>query len=211
MIVIERNLDYKNKKWLFHQYAELEKSMRNIGKICNVDHTSILYFLKKFNIKREIPNYKNKFWLNNEYTNLKKSTIEIGKICNVSKQLIRYWLKKFDIETRSISETNKGRKISIEWRENISKSMIGKNGDKSRNWKGGISKYKTIHDNVRNRKIKTGICNICKKPEFYNGLGKLELSNITGKLIDDVNNFQWVHHKCHVNWDIKNKIIHKKI
>ncbi|KKL23948.1 hypothetical protein LCGC14_2420250, partial [marine sediment metagenome] len=47
------------------------------------------------------------------------------------------------------------------------------------------------------------LCEICGKQ------GKLELSNITGKLIRDVNNFQWVHRSCHRKYDFNNKIIHK--
>lgn len=195
---------YRNKDWLFNQYIKLEKTMKEIGKMCNVDSSTILSWLKRFNIKRETPIYKNKKWLKHQYNKLEKSTMEIGKICNVSTPTILNWLKKFDIPRRSLSESTK-----LQYQKYPEK-IEERSGDKNPNWKNGISKYQTVHTNIRNHKIKTNVCDICKKPENYDKkYGKLELSNMTGKLIDDVDNFQWVHHKCHVDYDKKNNIVHE--
>ena len=43
--------NYKDKNWLFNQYIELKKSMKEIGKLCNVNGGAIHYWLKKFNIE----------------------------------------------------------------------------------------------------------------------------------------------------------------
>lgn len=83
-------------------------------------------------------------------------------------------------------------------------------GNKSGAWKGGIAIYTTIHVWIRNHKPNPKICDICGLPEYYNEkLGKLELSNKTGKLIRDINNFQWAHHSCHFWYDKENKIVHE--
>ena len=72
-------------------------------------------------------------------------------------------------------------------------------GDKNYGWKGDGAGSSAIHNWIRKNKPKPLNCEIC-------GLsGKLELSNKTGKLIRDVDNFQWVHHKCHFRYDHENK------
>lgn len=197
----EKNYSYRNEKWLFNQYIELEKSIRQISKICTVSFNAIRYWLIKFNIKIRTNSESNKIMQNKPEVKKKHSESMKGK-------------KKSEEHKRKIGESMKKQhkkypekwKRSEEFKNQQSERM---KGDKNPNWRGGSSKYKIIHRNIRKRKIETGICNICKKPEFYNGLGKLELSNITGKLIDNVDNFQWAHHKCHKNWDIKNKIFHE--
>ena len=74
---------YKNKEWLKKEYET--KTTREIAKICNTNHQTILYWLNKFNISKRYgkesrlgkkvinPNvdytkpYRNKEWLENEY------------------------------------------------------------------------------------------------------------------------------------------------
>lgn len=68
--------------------------------------------------------------------------------------------------------------------------------------------YHIIHKYVRENLPKTGICNICGKPENYKNLGKLEISNKTGKLIWNLDNYQWGHKKCHKKYDKDNNILH---
>lgn len=72
-----------------------------------------------------------------------------------------------------------------------------------------VAKYPTIHVWVNENISKTGICNLCGKPEFYENLGKLVISNKTGLLIWDLNNFQWAHRSCHIKYDRENKIVHE--
>ncbi len=83
---------------------------------------------------------------------------------------------------------------------------------KQQNWNYVENLYGKIHSWVGKRKPKPKNCEICGLPEFYNNkLGKLELSNKTGKLIKDVDNFQYVHASCHRKYDRENKIIHEGI
>ena len=103
-----------------------------------------------------------------------------------------------------------------EVREKKSKALSGENspnygkfGKESANWRGGIAEYSALHKWLNIHMPKTGICNICGLPEFYNDLGPLEKSNKTGKLIRDINNFQWAHVPCHKKYDIENNIIHE--
>lgn len=64
-------------------------------------------------------------------------------------------------------------------------------------------KYQAIHNWIKKNKPKPENCEICGKP------GKLELSNKTGKLIRDIDNFQWIHCSCHKNYDINNNLFHE--
>jgi len=63
-----------------------------------------------------------------------------------------------------------------------------------------------LHQWIKKHKPKSETCEICGKPENHEKLGKLELSNKTGKFIKNINNFQWAHHLCHKRYDINNKI-----
>lgn len=86
----------------------------------------------------------------------------------------------------------------------------GKFGKESSAYKDGSGLYTSIHDWIRNNKSKPELCELCGLPEFYNSkLGRLELSNKTGKLIRDINNFQYVHHSCHFKFDKDNDILHE--
>ena len=70
-------------------------------------------------------------------------------------------------------------------------------------WKGDKAGYSAIHYWVQRYKPKPEACEICGKD------GRLELSNKTGKLIRDINNFQYVHKSCHIKYDIENEIKHQ--
>lgn len=191
MIVKERNLDYKDKNWLFNQYSELKKSMKEIGRICEVSYGTIQYFLKKFDIKIRSMSESQKG---------KKQSEETKKKRSVS-------MKKYIQEHPEIWEK------SEETKNKISKSHKGKYvGDKNPNWKGDNAGYHPKHVWLRKNKPKPEVCDICGLPEYYNdNLGKLRLSNKTGKLIRDINNFQWVHESCHKWYDKENKIIHEGV
>lgn len=69
--------------------------------------------------------------------------------------------------------------------------------------------YVSLHQWITKNKPKTRICEICGLPENHKKLGLLQLSNKTGKLIKDINNFQWVHPFCHRRYDTENKIKHE--
>lgn len=81
--------------------------------------------------------YKNKEWLTNQYHIEKLSFSQIGKICNISQGTIYYWMKKLGIFSRTISEANKGRVFSKEWKLNM--------------WKARDLKYKRENSLHRNK------------------------------------------------------------
>lgn len=93
--------------------------------------------------------YQDKEWLYQKYIVKKLSMQKIAILCKVSYMPIHYWLKKLHITIRSISETNLGRHHSEETKRRISEANKGKRtGDKSYNWKGGVT---SINDRNRNR------------------------------------------------------------
>ena len=69
--------------------------------------------------------------------------------------------------------------------------------------------YFSLHKWVKDNKPKTKNCEICGLPENNEKLGLLQLSNKTGKLIKDINNFQWSHNICHRKYDKENEIDHE--
>ena len=107
--------------------------------------------------------------------------------------------------------TDKTRKIMSVLKKGEKNWMYGKYGRECVNWKEDEAEYAAIHARVRKRKPKPENCDICGLPEFYENLGKLELSDMTGLCLDDDDNFQYAHHSCHVNYDKENNIIHVKL
>jgi len=49
---MSKNRRYRDKKWLSDKYLKEKLSLQQIAKLCNVDHKTIYYWLKKFNIPR---------------------------------------------------------------------------------------------------------------------------------------------------------------
>ena len=157
--------------------------------------------------------YKDKGWLENQYITLRKSSITISKECNCSKKTILDWLKKFNIERRSLSEShigqiawNKGKKGLVNFSEETKEKMRhsahrGKNHHK---WKGDKVNVDGLHQWISRYKQKLDKCEICGSLQDKNGKTGLELSNITGNYERNINDFQWAHHSCHVNYDIEN-------
>lgn len=60
-------------------------------------------------------------------------------------------------------------------------------------------KYTTLHDRMRKGKKKPLQCEICKRE------GVLDLANISGEYLEDVNDWMFLCRKCHVNFDKKQK------
>jgi len=63
--------------------------------------------------------------LENRYSAKRKSICQIANKFNCSPQNIFYFLKKYGIAIRSGSESHKGKKLTIKWKENISKGCKG--------------------------------------------------------------------------------------
>ena len=100
--------NYKERNWLYHQYIELEKSLIQIAKECNVSDNVIYYWMVKFNISRRTiseamqiyrgpKRYRNKEWMCKQYTDLKKTPREISELCNCSIPTIVKYLRRFNM------------------------------------------------------------------------------------------------------------------
>lgn len=79
--------------------------------------------------------------------------------------------------------------------------------EKNWRWKGDDVGYASLHIWVKRRKQKPVVCEMCNyfPPE--------DLSNISGEYRRDVDDFQWLCTKCHLNFDrqIRNTIKIKQI
>lgn len=178
-----------------------------------------------------------KDWLHNQYITQNKSIPQIEVEFNIPRSTIHYNLKKYEIPTRSISESTKiamnrpeVKKKQIEGlntpevkrkrkeynqrpevrkaRSEIMKARAISN-ENHPHWKGDNVGYKALHKWIKKEKPKPKLCELCGEPEYYKSFGKFQLSNKTGKLIRDTNNFQWVHQVCHSKYDGFNGIIHE--
>jgi hypothetical protein len=97
------------KNQLENLYLDKKLSLSQIGERFYCQGTNILYWLKKFKIKRRPAYWKKvdipKKVLKDLYLNKKMSSLKIaGKLGNVNARTIRKKLKKFGIPTRSLSE-----------------------------------------------------------------------------------------------------------
>lgn len=68
-------------------------------------------------------------------------------------------------------------------------------GPKNPMWMGGEAGYKAIHMWVRNHKKEVKYCERCKKAPPY------DLANISGRYYRNVNDFQWLCRRCHMESD----------
>lgn len=110
---------YKNKDWLYDQYWNQEKSMREIAEEYEVSYITILRWMKKLNIERrpisdsisiiwgknKDVRYRNRDWLYEQYIIQKKSTKKIAKECNTQSGTILRWMDRYNIQTRTYSES----------------------------------------------------------------------------------------------------------
>lgn len=122
------NLSYRNRNWLYNQYVVRWKSAAQIGRECDVDSTTICYWLKKFQIERT-GLYMDGSWLYYKYIDEKFSTRKIAELCDVSQPTIITYMKGYGISRRGASESmlgvGKGKIISEKQRQCISKARTG--------------------------------------------------------------------------------------
>lgn len=111
---------------------------------------------------------------------------------------------------------NLGRSHTEESKQKISKSLMGHPGamkgkhhteetkqkmalskfnDKNPNWKGDDVGYCSIHEWIKNRKVKTDLCEQCKKNP------PCDLANISGEYKRDVSDYEWLCRSCHMELD----------
>ena len=140
--------------------------------------------------------YDNKEWLYEQYWILKKSIRDIAKECNCSTTPIIKRLKDFKIKIRSSKEglnTERSKKLRSEINKGSKNPMFNK-------FKEDVS-YNGIHWWVRKNKLKPEVCEICHKS------GKLELSNKTHTISRNLEDWQWIHHKCHYQYDLEHNLL----
>ena len=49
-----KRMIYKNKDWLYEQYWDEEKTLKQVGEMCGVDGVTIFNWMKKFDINRRV-------------------------------------------------------------------------------------------------------------------------------------------------------------
>lgn len=122
--------------------------------------------------------------------------IDCGK--QISRNAIRCkpCSKKGDLQTLETrlknSLGNLGRKRSNETKKKLS---ISKQTEKNPMWKGDKVGYISLHEWIKNHKVKPKFCEECKKNKPY------DLANISGNYKRDVNDFEWLCRKCHMKKD----------
>jgi len=73
-------------------------------------------------------------------------------------------------------------------------------GNKNPMWKGDKVGYDSLHEWIRNHKLKPNLCGECKKKKPY------DLANISGKYKRDIDDFEWLCRSCHMKRDYKNGV-----
>ena len=100
-----------SKELLEDLYLNQKLSLSQIGKKFDCESTNILYWMKKFKIKRRPSNYRkidiSKELLKKLYWDQNLSTMQIGKILNLDARLIRKKMDKLGIKKRTLSEAGR--------------------------------------------------------------------------------------------------------
>ena len=74
-----------------------------------------------------------------------------------------------------------------------------RNNENNPNWKGDDAKYHAIHRWVRINKPKPKRCEICRKEK------KLQIANLSGNYLRDINDYKYLCISCHAKFDGYNK------
>ncbi len=143
--------------------------------------------------------YDCRAWLYIQYWLLDKSLDEIAKECNLNnKSPIWNRLKKFKIPTRSQKDV-----IKLEsYRKKLRKANLGNKNPMFGKFKENVS-YGGIHWWVKRNKPKPEKCEICNKNV------KLELSSKNHIISRNLDDWQWVCHKCHYNHDLEKGLLNR--
>lgn len=128
---------YYGSKRLLNMAAILQNMSRNEkGQFERGTRNAIKTEFKKGQHWREPKPYWKKEWLYNEYVVKERSLGEIAADFNVTEPAIRFWARKHGIPTRTTSEARSIKYWGLPGEKN---GMHGRYGDKSPNWKGGVS------------------------------------------------------------------------
>lgn len=99
-------------------------------------------------------------------------------------------ISKNALRCKSCSNINRAGKYkhSLEARKRVQ-------NENNPNWKGTHVSYVALHAWVRRHKPKTDLCENCDKRK------PLELANISGTYERDVNDYEWLCRRCHMEKD----------
>ena len=128
---------------------------------------------------------------------IKKKCLICGKVYFVKPS--RELKSKFcSPECRSLSKIGKPSWSKWLTKKN-NKSLMGTSnkmmGEKNPMWKGDDVGYGKLHEWIKSRKPKPKLCVRCEKRVAF------DLANISGKYKRDVNDFEWLCKKCHMEED----------
>ena len=176
---------------LYRKYIIKQKSTTQIGKELNVDHKTILNWLKKYNIPiRE----KSKAWLGKKFLEEHREKISEG--------LVGHKITGETIE--KIRKSNLGKKRSKETRKKIHKALI-------KNWKNKEYREKQIKAILKGlfkrptsyeQKI-IGLCKEFNLPFDYTGDGKVIINYVNPDFIDNNGSKKIIETYCNY-WHPKN-------
>jgi len=90
--------------------------------------------------------------------------------------------------------------LTKETHTGLMRISLGKMNEKNSQWKGDKVKYISLHNWTRRHKPQPELCENCKEFPPY------DLANISGNYKRDINDFEWLCRRCHMNKDgrIKN-------
>lgn len=78
------------------------------------------------------------------------------------------------------------------------KISLAKRGSNNPAWRGEDVGYPGVHDYIRSRKFKPDLCECCgERPS-------IDLANISGEYRRDLNDWEYLCRKCHMNKDGRN-------
>jgi len=122
----------------------------------------------------------------------------IGDVCMLCKKPITINNKSKKCHSCRMlgHKINLGRKLSEEHKLKIS---ISHKNELNPMWKGNNVTKSPLHNWVRRHKPKPDFCELCKVVPPY------DLANISQKYYRDVNDFEWICRKCHMNKDSRIK------
>jgi hypothetical protein len=75
----------------------------------------------------------------------------------------------------------------------------GRQNEKNHNWKENVGRS-ALHEWIGNHKPKLKICEHCKNKK------PLELANISGKYLRNIDDYKWLCRSCHEKYDFENGI-----
>jgi len=100
------NRQYRNRKFLYNQYVENDKSAADIADYCGVASSTISRWLERHEIGQE-PKYRNQEWLIEQYVERRQKQQDIAEECDVATTTICHWLSRHGITDGESMETTR--------------------------------------------------------------------------------------------------------